>query len=786
MKILITLITAILFFNGCSNLNLVTPNVPNKQTLISNAQQGNINAMIELNEYYSFPQTKEGYDYYNKWFELVLKNKNPKDILAFRETFDKNFELFVNWRIKKEQLLIAAKNLNERETLFDLIQIYIEDYQKEKSYEIEKEILSNADINDYFKLFEIYYKLHRYDYANNIADIIKNKKLDTTMQGKVILIKTTYKENPQDVNKLLNDVFASNNSELILNCADFLKSSRKYKEAIKFYEKLETLNKANVEIYLSLSQCYKIIARSEKDKYQNKVIENLEKSALLNNYEGTKSLLKEYTNDKKYYDNYINIKDKLIKLTKSKLALAEFYYQNDKKTQGNKLFSQLAEIGNQDVILQLASRNQTSHDFNPEEDLLIKKWQNYILNSNSPNLITQYTKKITDNRFKFKELTEIREKLIVKIIEQQNILAMKEIIKAYQSKDKERSLEYLKMTVLWGDVSSAYELGGKFIYDKDPEKFAEGIKVYEDLAQRGEIEVLRTLAEIFIYPPSSKDEKKDLKKGIYYYEKASELGDKHSTKKLSNIYICGECNNKKNDEIVDYKKAKFYNEKLAKQNDNEAYNNLAWLYHTGNGVEKDLDKAAEYYNKSGLLGNSDGYYSAAWVYYDSEKKDYKKAFEYLQKGVEVDNLQCLNLLGIFYEKGYAVEKDMNKAISYYKRAAQYNAYAANNLGKYYRKQKEYEKALKYLNHAKEKGNTNAMIELGIMYEEGTGVKKDINEAINNYTNAYQIVKDVNAAYNLGLIYQYGKGGVKKDFKLAKKWYELSNTQDAKEKIKKLN
>ena len=63
-----------------------------------------------------------------------------------------------------------------------------------------------------------------------------------------------------------------------------------------------------------------------------------------------------------------------------------------------------------------------------------------------------------------------------------------------------------------------------------------------------------------------------------------------------------------------------------------------------------------------------------------EQGDYKKAYEYTVKATELNNVEAEYNLGVFYEKGIYVQKDIQKAIFWYKKAAkQGHKDAINNL-----------------------------------------------------------------------------------------------------------
>ena len=115
-----------------------------------------------------------------------------------------------------------------------------------------------------------------------------------------------------------------------------------------------------------------------------------------------------------------------------------------------------------------------------------------------------------------------------------------------------------------------------------------------------------------------------------------------------------------------------------------------------------------------------------------------------------------------------------------------------DLSYYYRngtggKTKDYAKAMKYALIAADRGNSNAMVDLGFMYVNGQGVEKNDIEAVKWYRKAAEKGNKWGQT-NLGVCYQNGKG-VTKDLTQAKYWLEKAAAQgdeDAKKKLEELN
>ena len=74
----------------------------------------------------------------------------------------------------------------------------------------------------------------------------------------------------------------------------------------------------------------------------------------------------------------------------------------------------------------------------------------------------------------------------------------------------------------------------------------------------------------------------------------------------------------------------------------------------------------------------------------------------------------------------------------------------------------------------EQGHVGAQYNLGVMYENGKGVTQDLKEAVKWYRKSAEQGTAM-AQYNLGVMYENGKG-VTQDFKEAVKWYRQSAEQ----------
>src|SRR5207302_5142378 len=100
--------------------------------------------------------------------------------------------------------------------------------------------------------------------------------------------------------------------------------------------------------------------------------------------------------------------------------------------------------------------------------------------------------------------------------------------------------------------------------------------------------------------------------------------------------------------------------------------NLGVLYANGNGVVKDMSKAAELYQKAADHGNASAQSALAYLCYNGHgmmAPDASKAAELAQKAADKGIPDAQALLGYLYSKGKGVPKNVYKAADLLKKAA---------------------------------------------------------------------------------------------------------------------
>jgi len=153
--------------------------------------------------------------------------------------------------------------------------------------------------------------------------------------------------------------------------------------------------------------------------------------------------------------------------------------------------------------------------------------------------------------------------------------------------------------------------------------------------------------------------------------------------------------------------------------------------------------------------------------------NYEQALRLWLPIAEKDNADAQYNLGILYQKGLGVEKNLKTAFIWYKRAAA-NGHtdAMYNLGIMYDKgrvvYRSPKDATKWWKKAAELGNASAQFNIGVEYFYGRNLGKDVPLAISWWKkSARQGNKDARAA--LYKTYSEGLYGTKKDMEEANRW-----------------
>lgn len=207
----------------------------------------------------------------------------------------------------------------------------------------------------------------------------------------------------------------------------------------------------------------------------------------------------------------------------------------------------------------------------------------------------------------------------------------------------------------------------------------------------------------------------DQNKAIEYLEKSAEAKNTYAMNKLAQIYL--KENNQ--DKIPDA--LKYLHEAATKGKNVMAMYTLGNVYSADEYGMKDMDEAVKWYKQAEENGNQFAAYKLGKLYL--ENKDIENAIMHLEK---CDNKYASYTLG----KIYYGRKDYSKAEQEFSKCSDENieAYSKYYLGKIYL-DKEGEmynpkKGIDYMEQSAERGNTAAMVSLGIVYLKGESANKN--------------------------------------------------------------
>ncbi|CAB5185774.1 unnamed protein product [Rhizophagus irregularis] len=101
---------------------------------------------------------------------------------------------------------------------------------------------------------------------------------------------------------------------------------------------------------------------------------------------------------------------------------------------------------------------------------------------------------------------------------------------------------------------------------------------------------------------------------------------------------------------------------------NQNIQNIRYYYEKGEGIQKDINKAFEWYEKSAMQGHS-GAQSSLGKLYKIEKNDLKKAFYWIEKAAKNGCKVAQLHLAYLHENGEGTQKDDEKATEWFETSA---------------------------------------------------------------------------------------------------------------------
>jgi TPR repeat protein len=169
------------------------------------------------------------------------------------------------------------------------------------------------------------------------------------------------------------------------------------------------------------------------------------------------------------------------------------------------------------------------------------------------------------------------------------------------------------------------------------------------------------------------------------------------------------------------------------------------MYYKGDEIAKDYGKAKVLLEKAAYSIDSAAFILGVMHYHGmGTPQSYTEAYKWISKSVKSDtrekgNADAEAYMGSMYYNGHGCTANKLEAMQWFRMSASKgNHYSEHSLGVFYQNDGMVEEAFKWYERAAKSGISPAMLELGKMYYEGTGVAKDLS------LSAYWIEKAYNA------------------------------------------
>ena len=267
-----------------------------------------------------------------------------------------------------------------------------------------------------------------------------------------------------------------------------------------------------------------------------------------------------------------------------------------------------------------------------------------------------------------------------------------------------------------------------------------------------------------------------------WYNKAFEAGYAGAAAEIGNIY-----KNKNyafydavgiDDSIESDATASFWYQEGANALSTNCMYYLADLYRAGRGIDRDVEKAIEYYEQAAYYGEPSGYIQIGRTYLygvkDAVEADVNKAIEYFAKAADAGLSSGYDWLGSVYKNESYGVLDYAKTIEYLEKgASRRNTSCMEQLGGLYRDGKgvdaDAETAISWYEKVVKAGDGEGYIDIAMMYGWGEGVPKDESKVLEYYRKAADEFNHGDAMEAIAHRYYQGKV-VEQDYNEALKWY----------------
>jgi TPR repeat protein len=194
--------------------------------------------------------------------------------------------------------------------------------------------------------------------------------------------------------------------------------------------------------------------------------------------------------------------------------------------------------------------------------------------------------------------------------------------------------------------------------------------------------------------------------------------------------------------------------------------NVGVMFHKGIGTKVDLEKAIDYYTRAAKKQDKDAIKELGHLY--RKLKDYTKALEYFQQGVDLKISDCyIDLSGMYYN-GLGVEADSQKGFEIVRKIPSHTPLSLHNMAVFLiqgkcsgGKEEEWNKVEEYLLNSspEDPHHTSHPVLLGSLYfsDRQRYINPDYTKAFKFLTLAVEKYDSADAHSLLGQMYYFGHG-----------------------------
>ncbi len=342
------------------------------------------------------------------------------------------------------------------------------------------------------------------------------------------------------------------------------------------------------------------------------------------------------------------------------------------------------------------------------------------------------------------------------------------------------AIEWYQKAAEQGFAEAQYRLGVCYQNGDGVDKnIIEAIEWYQKAAEQGFAEAQYRLGVCY---QNGDGVDKNMTKAVELYRKAAAQGHAEAQYNLAVCYYSGF------DSIEsvapDMTRAAVWFRKAAEQGYVKAQYNLAVCYYNGAGVTKDMEKAVEWYQKAAEQGFAEAQYNLAVCYYngDGVDKNIIGAIELYQKAAEQGFAEAQYRLGVCYQNGDGVDKNMTKAVELYRKAAAQGHAEAVELSRKVAEQERAE-AVELSRKVAERGHAEAVVLSRKVAEQERAEAVELSRKVAEDAKAVKLSR-AEAQYRLGVCYQNGDG-VEKNIIKAIELYQKAAEQGCEEAVKRM-